>query len=108
MRCGARERVPVAADFGGVIGALADAGVEVIVIGELAAQAHGAARLTQDADFIYRAHSRQHRSSSVRARAFSSVSTALIHAKRAVGRPRELEARAELEALLAEIENDAG
>jgi hypothetical protein len=44
----------VAADFAGVIGVLADAGVEVIVIDGLAAQAHGAARLTQDADFIYR------------------------------------------------------
>jgi hypothetical protein len=44
----------VAADFGGIIGVLADAGVELIVIGGLAAQAHGSARLTQDADFIYR------------------------------------------------------
>ena len=44
----------MAADFAGVIGVLADAGVEVIVIGGLAAQAHGSARLTQDADFIYR------------------------------------------------------
>lgn len=42
------------ADFGGIIGVLADAGVEVIVVGGLAAQAHGSARLTQDADFIYR------------------------------------------------------
>jgi hypothetical protein len=44
----------VVADFGGVLGVLADAGVEVIVIGGLAAQAHGAARLTQDVDLIYR------------------------------------------------------
>lgn len=44
----------MAADFGGIIGVLVDAGVEVIVIGGLAAQAHGSARLTQDADFIYR------------------------------------------------------
>jgi len=44
----------VAADFAGIVGALADAGVEVIVIGGLAAQAHGSARLTQDADFLYR------------------------------------------------------
>lgn len=44
----------MAADFTGVIGVLADAGVEVIVIGGLAAQAHGSARITQDADFLYR------------------------------------------------------
>jgi hypothetical protein len=44
----------VAADFGGLVGLFADAGVEAIVIGGLAAQAHGAARLTQDVDFLYR------------------------------------------------------
>jgi hypothetical protein len=44
----------VAADFGGIVGLFADAGVEAIVIGGLAAQAHGAARLTQDVDFLYR------------------------------------------------------
>jgi hypothetical protein len=37
-----------------MVGVLADAGVEFVVIGGLAAQAHGSARLTQDADFIYR------------------------------------------------------
>lgn len=44
----------MAADFAGVVGVLADAGVEVILIGGLAAQAHGSARLTQDTDFLYR------------------------------------------------------
>jgi hypothetical protein len=44
----------VAADFGGIVGVLADGAVEVILIGGLAAQAHGAARLTQDTDFLYR------------------------------------------------------
>jgi hypothetical protein len=44
----------MAADFGGILGVLVDAGVEVIVIGGLAAQAHGSARLTQDVDLIYR------------------------------------------------------
>ena len=44
----------MAVDFAGIAGVLADAGVEVIVIGGLAAQAHGSARLTQDADFVYR------------------------------------------------------
>lgn len=40
-------------ELGGIVGVLADAGVQVIVIGGLAAQAHGSARLTQDADFVY-------------------------------------------------------
>lgn len=44
----------MAADFGGLVGLFADAGVEAIVIGGLAAQAHGAARLTQDVEFLYR------------------------------------------------------
>jgi hypothetical protein len=44
----------VAADFAGVVGLLADAGVEFVLIGGLAAQAHGSARLTQDVDLIYR------------------------------------------------------
>ena len=44
----------MATDFGGLTSVLADNGVEVIVIGGLAAQAHGSARLTQDADFVYR------------------------------------------------------
>ena len=43
----------MADDLGGIVGILADAGVEVILIGGLAAQAHGSARLTQDADFVY-------------------------------------------------------
>jgi predicted nucleotidyltransferase len=44
----------VAGDLASVVEVLADAGVEVILIGGLAAQAHGASRLTQDVDFIYR------------------------------------------------------
>ncbi len=44
----------MAADFAGIVGVLVDAGVEFVVIGGLAAQAHGSARLTQDIDFIYR------------------------------------------------------
>ncbi len=43
----------MAADFGGIVGVLVDRSVEVILIGGLAAQAHGAARLTQDTDFLY-------------------------------------------------------
>lgn len=44
----------MAADFAGIVGVFADLGVEAIIIGGLAAQAHGAARLTQDVDFLYR------------------------------------------------------
>lgn len=161
----------MAADFAGVIGVLADAGVEVIVIGGLAAQAHGAARLTQDADFIYRrtpeniarlaAALAPHQpylrgapaglpfhfdaetirrglnftlttdlgdldllgemtgggvyeqviANTIELSVFGRVVRvldlpALIRAKRAVGRPKDLEAIAELEALLAETERD--
>lgn len=53
MKYDAPERIGVAGDLGGIVGVLADAGVEVILIGGLAAQAHGSARLTQDADFVY-------------------------------------------------------
>jgi len=159
----------VASDFAGIVGALVDSGVEVIVIGGLAAQAHGAARLTQDADFLYRrtpenidrlaaalrAHAPylrgappglpfrfdaatiqrglnftlttalgdvdllgeivgggnyedviEHSSKlSVFGRDVSVIDLpALIRAKRAAGRPKDLEAIAELEALLAERE----
>jgi hypothetical protein len=44
----------VTTDLGGIVGVLVDAGVEIVVVGGLAAQAHGSARLTQDADFLYR------------------------------------------------------
>jgi len=44
----------LAADFSTIVGVLAKADVEVIVIGGLAAQAHGSARITQDTDFLYR------------------------------------------------------
>lgn len=42
------------ANFASVVELLSDAKVELILIGGLAAQAHGSARLTQDIDFIYR------------------------------------------------------
>jgi len=44
----------VAADFGSIVEVLDDGSVEVILIGGLAAQAHGDPRLTQDTDFLYR------------------------------------------------------
>ena len=40
-------------DFKGLLQALADAGVEYILVGGLAAVAHGSARLTQDVDVVY-------------------------------------------------------
>jgi len=40
-------------DLGGLLGALADVGVEMIVVGGAAATIHGAARLTQDIDVVY-------------------------------------------------------
>src|SRR5262245_2617242 len=52
-KCAAPEPNDVADDLGGIVGVLADGGVEVILIGGLATQAHGSARLTQDADFVY-------------------------------------------------------
>ena len=40
-------------DFAGVLRAFEDARVDTIVVGGLAATIHGAARLTQDVDFVY-------------------------------------------------------
>lgn len=159
----------MAADPAGIVGVFADAGVEVVVIGGLAAQAHGSARLTQDADFIYRRTAenidrlvaalaplqsylrgappglpfRFDAATVRRGLNFTLTTTvgdvdllgemtgggtyeavlphtivlpvfgrevrvlglpALIRAKRAAGRPKDLEAIAELEALLAETE----
>lgn len=40
-------------DFEKLIGALAEAGVEFVLVGGLAATVHGSARLTQDVDVVY-------------------------------------------------------
>ena len=40
-------------DFEGLLGALADARVEFILVGGMAATAHGSARLTRDVDVVY-------------------------------------------------------
>lgn len=40
-------------DFPGLLGALADGGVDHIIVGGLAATIHGSARLTQDVDVVY-------------------------------------------------------
>ena len=44
---------PVAADFAGLLQALAAAGVEFIVVGGIAGAAHGLARATYDLDVVY-------------------------------------------------------
>lgn len=41
-------------DFEGLLRALSEAGVEYILVGGLAARAHGVARSTQDVDVVYR------------------------------------------------------
>ena len=40
-------------DFEGLLNALVASGVEFILVGGLAARAHGAARSTQDVDVVY-------------------------------------------------------
>jgi hypothetical protein len=40
-------------DFAGLLGALADGGVECILVGGVAATVHGSARLTRDVDVVY-------------------------------------------------------
>jgi hypothetical protein len=40
-------------DFAGLIRALADGGVESILVGGVAATIHGSARLTRDVDVVY-------------------------------------------------------
>ena len=155
-----------------LIDVLVGAGVELILVGGLAAQAHGSARLTLDVDFVYRRtpeniaklaaalapHAPYLRGappglpftfdSATLARGLNFTLTsdlgdidllgeivgggtyeqrephterlsvygrelrvidlpALIRAKRAAGRPKDLEALAELEALLAERERSA-
>jgi hypothetical protein len=159
----------VTGDLGGIVAVLVDAGVEIVVVGGLAAQAHGSARLTQDADFLYRRTPRNIQRLTAALEPFApylrgaptglpfrldadtvkrglnfTLSTslgdvdllgeivgggtyeqlerncvkldvfgreilvlsleALIRVKRAAGRPKDLEAVAELEALLAERE----
>jgi hypothetical protein len=161
----------VAAELAGILGILSEARVEFIIVGGLAAQAHGSSRVTQDVDVIYRRtpenmqrlitalapHApylrgappglpfRFDRETIARGLNFTLTTrlgdldllgemlgggtyeqvephtvaltvfgrrmlvlnlAALIRAKRAAGRPKDIEALAELEALLAEGERD--
>ena len=44
----------MAAELAGIVVMLSEARVEFIIVGGLAAQAHGSSRVTQDVDVIYR------------------------------------------------------
>ena len=87
-----------AADFGGLLQALAGGAVEFIVVGGVAGVAHGLARATYDLDVVYA------RSPANLDRLVSTLAplSPLIHVKRVAGRPKDLEAVAELEALREE------
>ena len=114
---------PSETDFEGLLRALVAAGVEFVVIGGVAAKAHGAARLTVDLDVVYARsaenllrvtaevagggtyealvpHSRELDMFGLRCRCLDLDK--LIQVKRAAGRPKDLEAIAELEAIREE------
>jgi hypothetical protein len=75
-------------DLGGLLGSLADAGVEMIVVGGAAATAHGAARLTQDIDIVYERSTSTFRhfatAATSRSRPTSARSTCLQRSRAAV------------------------
>jgi len=75
-------------DFKALLQVLSRADVRFIVIGGVAAGAHGAARSTLDLDVVYD-------------RSAENLER-LIEVKRAAGRPKDFEAIAELEVLLEE------
>lgn len=85
--------------------ALVDGNVEFIIVGGLAATVHGAARLTFDIDLVYR---RSSENIHALVEALGPLKPYLRGAppglplKRAAGRPRDLDALAELKALLEE------
>ena len=55
-RRGARDEAPPMTELEQLLAALSDAGVEFIIVGGVAARAHGSSRLTDDIDEIGRAH----------------------------------------------------
>ena len=77
-------------DFEHLLRALHDREVQFIIVGGVAATVHGSARLTQDLDVVYARGDARYRCLDL---------PWLIRTKRAAGRPRDLEAVAELEAL---------
>jgi hypothetical protein len=94
---------------------LVEGGVEFIVVGGVAARAHGSARLTNDLDVVYRRTAENvarlaaalcpHAPTPIDAFGLSVrciKPPATDRGKRAAGRPRDLDAIAELEALLEE------
>jgi len=68
-------------NFAKTLKLLADAGVRFVVVGGYAAMLHGSAYVTQDLDICY------------------ERTPAIIRSKRAAGRPKDLNALPELEAL---------
>lgn len=72
-------------DFAGLLRGLAASGVEFILVGGAAATVHGSVRLTLPIDVVYQ-------------RSPENIAR-LIAVKRAAGRPKDLEAVAELEAI---------
>ena len=108
-------------EFEALIGALADNRVDFVIVGGLAATAHGTARLTQDVGFggtrlgdldllgeiagggNYEALLPHTETLDFFGRPCRCVDLpTLIRVKRAAGRPKDLEAIAELEVLLEE------
>lgn len=73
-------------EFRRLLESLADAGVEFIIVGGLAATVHGSSRLTQDIDVVYR-------------RTEDNLRRIEAGLRPHQPRPRDLEAIAELEAL---------
>lgn len=95
--------------FAELLKVLAGNGVEFVLVGGAAAAAHGSVRGTQDVDVVYsrdagggtyeslHPHSEEIEVRGVPCRVLGIA--ALIRAKRAAGRPRDLEAIAEQEAI---------
>jgi hypothetical protein len=77
-------------DLGGLLGSLADAGVEMIVVGGAAATAHGAARLTQDIDIVYERSPDTTPTRAARHRAFRSPSTSRHYVTEETSRSRPI------------------
>jgi predicted nucleotidyltransferase len=88
-------------DFPALLKVLTQAGVDFVIVGGAAATVHGSARLTQDLDIVYD----RNRENLLGVHCLCLSLEALIAAKRAAGRPRDLEAIAELEIIREEKEN---
>jgi hypothetical protein len=86
------------ANFREILPVLVRSGVRFILIGGGAAVAHGSSRLTWDVDVVYSRDVQNIRSLAVALQKYSPY----LRGARAAGRPRDLDAVAELQALLQE------